>query len=127
MLALLGLLGTLAAGLMLVLDIAVGRTTAFASFWISGRLTYESSERITAVATDIGPTGQMLEDKVRTSTLPAYVFFADDPFRGLETLRTRAAEIGAHLKEIPVDGKFIVVEPDRTMIAPPAWDISSRP
>ena len=65
-----------------------GRTTAFASFWISGRLTYESSERITAVATDIGPTGQMLEDKVRTSKLPAYVFFADDPFGGLETLRT---------------------------------------
>jgi hypothetical protein len=104
-----------------------GRTTAFASFWISGRLTYESSERITAVATDIGPTGQMLEDKVRTSKLPAYVFFADDPFKGLETLRQRAAAIGAHLKEIPVDGKFIVVEPDRTMIAPPAWDISSRP
>jgi len=88
-----------------------GRTTAFASFWISGRLTYESSERITAVATDIGPTGQMLEDKVRTSTLPAYVFFADDPFGGLETLRQRAADIGAHLKEIPVDGKFVVAEP----------------
>jgi len=64
---------------------------------------------------------------VRTSTLPAYVFFTNDPFGGLETLRRRAAEIGAHLKEIPVDGKFIVVEPDRTMIAPPAWDISSRP
>lgn len=104
-----------------------GRTTAFASFWISGRLTFESSERITAVATDIGPTSQQLEDKVRTSTLPAYVFFTDDPFGGLETLRRRAAEIGAHLKEIPVDGKFVVVEPDRTMIAPPAWDISSRP
>jgi len=104
-----------------------GRTTAFASFWISARLTYESSERITAVATDFGPTDQMLEDKVRTSRLPAYVFVTDDPFRSIETLRQRAAEIGAHLKEIPVDGKFIVVEPDRTMIAPPAWDISSRP
>lgn len=104
-----------------------GRTTAFASFWISGRLTYESSERITAVATDIGPTSQQLEDKVRHSTLPAYVFFANDPFHQLETLRQRAAEIGAHLKEIPIDGKFVVVEPDRTMIAPPAWDISSRP
>jgi hypothetical protein len=104
-----------------------GRTTAFASFWISGRLTFESSERITAVATDIGPTSQQLEDKVRTSTLPAYVFFKDDIFHGLETLRQRAAEMGAHLKEIPIDGKFVVVEPDRTMIAPPAWDISSRP
>jgi Dolichyl-phosphate-mannose-protein mannosyltransferase len=103
------------------------RTTAFASFWISGRLTFESSERITAVATDIGPTGQELEDKVRNSTLPAYVFTTDDPFKSIDTLRERAAKIGAHLKEIPIDGKYIVVEPDRTMIAPPAWDISSRP
>ena len=90
-----------------------------------GPATYQSSERITVVATDIGPTGQMLEDKVRRSKLPAYVFFTDDPFGGLEALRTRVAEIGVHLKEIPVDGKFVVVEPDRTMIAPPAWEISS--
>jgi hypothetical protein len=104
-----------------------GRTTAFASFWISGRLTFESSERITAVATDIGPTSQELEDKVRHSKLPAYVFFANDPFKQLDTLRARAAKIGANLKVIPVDGKFYVVEPDRTMIAPPAWNIASRP
>jgi hypothetical protein len=104
-----------------------GRTTAFASFWISARLTYESSERITAVAIDIGPTSQELEDKVRTSTLPAYVFTVKDPFKSIDALRERAAAIGAHLKEIPIDGTFIVVEPDRTMIAPPAWDISSRP
>ena len=103
-----------------------GRHTAFASFWISSRLTFESAERVTAVATDIGPTGQMLEDKVRHSKLPAYIFFADDT-AGLAQLRARAAQIGAHLKEIPVDGKFVVVEPDRKMIPPPAVDISSRP
>jgi len=102
------------------------RTTAFASFWISGRLTFESSERITAVATDLGPTAQALEDTVRHSRLPAYVFFAGD-YSGLNALRGRAAKMGAHLKEIPIDGKFVVVEPDRTMIAPPAWDLSSRP
>ena len=34
---------------------------------------------------------------------------------------------GTPMKEIPVDGKFIVVLPEKTMIAPPAWDISSRP
>ena len=28
---------------------------------------------------------------------------------------------------IVIDGKFVVVEPDRTIIAPPAWDLSSRP
>jgi hypothetical protein len=103
-----------------------GRDTAFASFWISSRMTFESGERITAVATDLGPTAQMLEDRVRHSKLPAYVFFAQDK-AGLQDLRTRAAAIGATLKEIPIDGKFVVVEPDKTMIAPPAFDLSSRP
>jgi Dolichyl-phosphate-mannose-protein mannosyltransferase len=105
-----------------------GRTTAFASFWISGRLTFESSERITAVATDIGPTGKELEDKVRTSKNPAYVFFAEnDVFGSVEAFRKRAAEEGIAFEEIRVDGNFIVVLPEKTMIAPPAWDISSRP
>jgi hypothetical protein len=104
-----------------------GRTTAFASFWISARLTFESGERITAVATDIGPTGKELEEKVRSSKLPAYVFFENGIFGSIEDLRKRAAEVGATLEEIPVDGNFIVALPDKTMIAPPAWDISSRP
>lgn len=103
-----------------------GKHTAFASFWISSRMTFESEERIVAVATDLGPTNQAFEDEVRNSSLPAYVFFASDR-DGLNRLREEVAAKGGHIKEIRVGDDFVIAEPDVTVIAPPTIDLSSRP
>jgi 4-amino-4-deoxy-L-arabinose transferase-like glycosyltransferase len=100
--------------------------TAFASFWISSRMTFESEEHIIAVATDLGPTNQEFEDKVRTSKLPAYVFFAGDK-DGLDRLRQEVARMGGHIRETRVNDNFVIAEPDVTVIAPPTFDVSSRP
>ena len=96
-----------------------GKTTAFASFWISGRLTFESSERITAVATDIGPTAKELEDKVRTSKDPAYIFFAKNEYRpgtpdGDALVKHEAAH-AEQQKFAPVSGPLTVSMPGDAM------------
>ena len=45
-----------------------GYHEVFASFWVSSRLTFESDERIVAVATDLGPTFEGFEDRVRNAS-----------------------------------------------------------
>jgi hypothetical protein len=105
-----------------------GHREVFASFWVSGRLTFESDERIVAVATDLGPSYQGFEDRVRSAKLPVYVTNREPggPFDPLEGLRARARAEGIALKEIPV-GEYRIVVPAERMIAPPAFDLSTRP
>ncbi len=67
-----------------------GHHEAFASFWISSRLTFESDEHVIAVATDLGPTLQAFESRVRDAPRPVYVLDRDDT-NGLRDLRKRAA------------------------------------
>ena len=69
----------------------------FASFWVSSRLTFESDERIIAVATDLGPSFQGFEDRVRHAKLPVYVTTLEDgPFNPLAGVRERAKAGGYH-------------------------------
>jgi hypothetical protein len=105
-----------------------GHHEVFASFWDSSRLTFQSEERIIAVATDLGPSFQGFEDRVRGAKLPVYVCLADvrNPFNPLPGVRERAAKAGITLKETRV-GDYVIVVPSARLIAPPAWDISSRP
>lgn len=104
-----------------------GHHEVFASFWVSSRLTFESDERIVAVATDLGPTFQDFEDRVRHSKHPVYVCMRQPgPFNPLVDLRRRAHEAGISLSETRV-GEYLIVVPARRMIAPPALDLSARP
>ena len=105
-----------------------GHHEVFASFWVSSRLTFESDERIVAVATDLGPTFQGFEDRVRNAANPVYVTNREEggPFDPLAALRDRARAEGIALEEIPV-GDYLIVVPDQRMIAPPAFDLSTRP
>lgn len=100
----------------------------FASFWTSARLTFDTEERIVGVATDLGPTLQAFEDRVRGAALPVYVCFADldNIWNPIQGLRARAKAAGITLQETRVGG-YIIVVPAGRMLAPPAWDISSRP
>jgi len=105
-----------------------GHHEVFASFWDSARLTFESEERIIAVATDLGPTLQEFEDRVRSAKLPVYVASVDldNPFNPLAGVRKRAKEAGIALKETRV-GDYLILVPAERLLAPPAWDLSSRP
>jgi hypothetical protein len=105
-----------------------GHHEVFASFWVSSRLTFESDERIVAVATDLGPTFQQFEDRVRNASNPVYVTNREEggPFDPLAAVRDRAQAEGIALEEIPV-GDYLIVVPERRMIAPPAFDLSTRP
>ena len=105
-----------------------GYDEVFASFWVSSRLTFESDERIVAVATDLGPSYQGFEDRVRNARNPVYVTNREEGglFDPLAALRERARAEGIALKEIPV-GDYLIVVPARRMIAPPAFDLSTRP
>ena len=99
----------------------------FASFWVSARLTFESDERIIAVATDLGPTFQGFEDRVRHAKLPVYVTTLEDgPFNPLAGVRERAKQAGITLQETRV-GDYLIVVPSEKMLAPPAFDLSTRP
>ncbi len=102
-----------------------GHHEVFASFWISSRLTFESDEEVVAVATDLGPTLQAFEDRVRHARLPVYVIDKDD-VNALRDLRTRANQAGIVLSEKPVDG-YVVVVPSAKLSPPPAVDVSQRP
>lgn len=105
-----------------------GHHEVFASFWVSSRLTFESDERIIAVATDLGPTFQGFEDHVRNAANPVYVTNREEGglFDPLASLRERARAEGIALDEIPV-GEYLIVVPERRMIAPPAFDLATRP
>jgi hypothetical protein len=105
-----------------------GHHEVFASFWVSSRLTFESDERIIAVATDLGPTFKGFEDRVRNAPNPVYVTNRREggPFDPLAALRDRAQAEGIALDEIPV-GDYLIVVPERRMVAPPAFDLSTRP
>jgi hypothetical protein len=104
-----------------------GHHEVFASFWVSGRLTFESRERIVAVATDLGPSFQGFEDRVRRAKLPVYVTTLDPgPFNPLAGLRDRAKAAGITLHETRV-GDYLIVVPSRKLLAPPAFDLSTRP
>ncbi|MEX2099961.1 MAG: hypothetical protein WEB19_00970 [Acidimicrobiia bacterium] len=102
-----------------------GHREVFVSFWISSRLTFESEERIIAVATDLGPSYQAFEDRVRHAKRPVYVMYANDPER-LADLRVRALDAGITLRETRVDG-YVIVVPSGRLVAPPAIDLSRRP
>lgn len=104
-----------------------GHHEVFASFWVSSRLTFESEERVIAVATDLGPSFQGFEDRVRHAKLPVYVGMRDrNPFDPLPDLRRRAKERGITLRETTV-GEYVIAVPSRKLLAPPALDLSSRP
>ena len=105
-----------------------GHHEVFASFWVAGRLTFESEERIIAVATDLGPALQDYEDRVRNAARPVYVTARHEggPFDPLADLRERARAAGITLQETPV-GDYLIVVPSERMIAPPALDLSTRP
>jgi 4-amino-4-deoxy-L-arabinose transferase-like glycosyltransferase len=104
-----------------------GHHYVFSSFWVSSRLTFESDERIIAVATDLGPSFQGFEDRVRNAKLPVYVTTLDDgPFNPLAGLRDRAKQAGIMLHETRV-GDYLIVVPSKKMLAPPAFDLSTRP
>ena len=104
-----------------------GHHEVFASFWVSARLTFESDERIIAVATDLGPTFQGFEDRVRHAKLPVYVTTLEDgPFNPLAGVRERAKQAGITLQETRV-GDYLIVVPSEKMLAPPAFDLSTRP
>jgi hypothetical protein len=104
-----------------------GHHEVFASFWVSARLTFESDERIIAVATDLGPTLQAYEDRVRDAKLPVYVTtLAEGPFNPLADVRRRAEEAGITLHETRV-GDYLIIVPSRRLLAPPAFDLSTRP
>ena len=105
-----------------------GYHEVFASFWVSSRLTFESDERIIAVATDLGPTFEGFEDRVRNAANPVYVTNREEGglFDPLAALRDRAQAEGIALREIPV-GDYLIVVPEERMIAPPAFDLSTRP
>ncbi len=104
-----------------------GHHEVFASFWVSSRLTFESDERIIAVPTDLGPSFQGYEDRVRHAKLPVYVTTLDKgPFNPLAGLREHAKQQGITLHETRV-GDYLVVVPSKKMLAPPAFDLSSRP
>jgi hypothetical protein len=104
-----------------------GHHEVFASFWVSGRLTFESDERIIAVATDLGPSFQGFEDRVRHAKLPVYVTTLEDgPFNPLAGVRERAKQAGITLRETRV-GDYLIVVPSEKMLAPPAFDLSTRP
>jgi hypothetical protein len=99
----------------------------FSSFWVSSRLTFESEERIIAVATDLGPSFQGYEDRVRHARLPVYVTTLEDgPFNPLAGVRERAKQAGITLHETRV-GDYLVVVPSRKMLPPPVFDLSKRP
>ena len=102
-----------------------GHHEAFASFWISSRLTFESDEDVVAVATDLGPTLQAFEDRVRNARRPVYVISSDDTL-GLKEVRTRANQAGVALSEDRVDG-YVIVVPSSKLSPPPAVDVSQRP
>lgn len=105
----------------------LGHREVFASFWVSARLTFESEERIIAVATDLGPTLQAYEDRVRSAARPVYVTTLNEgPFNPLADLRERARAQGITLREIRV-GEYLILEPSARMIPPPPFDLSSRP
>ena len=104
-----------------------GHHEVFASFWVSARLTFESDERIIAVATDLGPSFQGFEDRVRHAKLPVYVTTLEDgPFNPLAGVRERAKQAGITLQETRV-GDYLIVVPSEKMLAPPAFDLSTRP
>ena len=104
-----------------------GHHEVFASFWVSARLTFESDERIIAVATDLGPSFQGFEDRVRHAKLPVYVATLEDgPFNPLAGVRERAKEAGITLQETRV-GDYLILVPSQKMLAPPAFDLSTRP
>ena len=105
-----------------------GHHEVFSSFWTSARLTFESEEQIVAVATDLGPTLQAYEDRVRSAKLPVYVGLADidNPWNPIKSVRERAKAAGITLQETRVGG-YIIVVPSARLLAPPAWDFSSRP
>jgi hypothetical protein len=104
-----------------------GHHEVFASFWVSARLTFESDERIIAVATDLGPTYQGFEDRVRHAKLPVYVTTLEDgPFNPLAGVRERAKKAGITLQETRV-GDYLIVVPSEKILAPPAFDLSTRP
>jgi hypothetical protein len=102
-----------------------GHHEVFASFWISSRLTFESEERIVAVATDLGPSFQAFEDRVRGAKRPVYVMYAQDVAR-LADLKRRAQQAGMTVRETHV-GRYVIVVPSGRLIAPPAFDFSRRP
>ena len=104
-----------------------GHHEVFASFWVSARLTFESDERIIAVATDLGPSFQGFEDRVRHAKLPVYVTSVEPgPFNPLSGVRDRAKQAGITLHETRV-GDYLIIVPSKKMLAPPAFDLSSRP
>jgi hypothetical protein len=103
-----------------------GHHDVFASFWISSRMTFESGEKVIAVATDLGPTLQAYEDRVRVeASLPVYVFDARDT-SGIEIVTQRATDAGMTVKVEHV-GNYVIVVPSSRLVAPPPLDVSSRP
>ncbi len=104
-----------------------GHHEVFSSFWVSSRLTFESDERIIAVATDLGPSFQGFEDRVRHAKLPVYVTTLDNgPFNPLAGLRDRAKQAGITLHETRV-GDYLIVVPSKKLLAPPPFDLATRP
>ena len=104
-----------------------GQHEVFSSFWVSSRLTFQSDERIIAVATDLGPSYQGFEDRVRHAKLPVYVTtLKPGPFNPLEGVRQRAKEAGITLHETRV-GDYLIVVPSRKMLAPPPFNLATRP
>ena len=104
-----------------------GHHDVFSSFWVSSRLTFQSDERIIAVATDLGPSYQGFEDRVRNAKLPVYVTTLEDgPFNPLAGLRERAKAAAITLHETRV-GDYLIVVPSKKLLAPPPFDLSTRP
>jgi hypothetical protein len=104
-----------------------GHHEVFASFWVSARLTFESDERIVAVATDLGPSFQGFEDRVRHAKLPVFVVNRqDDLFFPIAGLRDLAKQRSVTLHETRV-GDYLIVVPSRKLLPPPAFDLSLRP
>jgi len=108
-----------------------GHHEVFASFWVSSRLTFESDERIVAVATDLGPSFQGFEDRVRDSMRPVYVTNREEGglFDALGPVRANARAAGIELEEIPV-GNYLIVVPQGRLVAPPITgeaNLATRP
>jgi hypothetical protein len=104
-----------------------GHHEVFASFWVSARLTFESDERIIAVATDLGPSYRGFEDRVRHAKLPVFVVNRrDDLFYPIARVRELAKQQGVTLHETRV-GDYLIVVPSKKLLTPPAFDLSSRP
>jgi hypothetical protein len=105
-----------------------GHHEVYAPFWVALKMTFETDERIVGVATDLGPSFQGYTDRVRRSKLPVYVGYVDldNPFNPLRDLRRRAREAGIALDETRI-GNYVIAVPSEKLLAPPPFNLATRP